>query len=49
MGSQNSARLSGVPLEDIQIDPFMRVLRKLSSLPTCEEREAEEDEEDDAE
>ena len=39
----NSARLEGVSVEDAQIDPFMRILRKLPSLPTCDEREAEEE------
>ncbi len=40
--SNNTARLAGLSVEEIQIDPFMQVLRKLPSLPTCAEREAEE-------
>jgi aminopeptidase N len=43
--SGNSARLEKISLDDVQIDPFMQVLRKLPSLPTCEERKAEEEEE----
>ena len=39
--SGNSARLEGVSIKDVQIDPFMQILRKLPSLPTCEERKAE--------
>jgi aminopeptidase N len=39
--SDNRATLRGVSIETVQIDPFMQVLRKLPSLPTCEEREAE--------
>ncbi len=39
--SANAARLEGTSLGDIQIDPFMRVLRKLPALPTCEERKKE--------
>lgn len=38
----NSARLANTQLSDIQIDPQMRILRKLPSLPTCEEQRAEE-------
>jgi hypothetical protein len=38
----NQALLKDVSLADIQIDPFMSVLRKLSIVPTCEERRAEE-------
>ena len=34
----NQATVQG---EDIQVDPFMHVLRKLSIVPTCEERRAE--------
>lgn len=37
----NSALIEGVKAADIQIDPFMNVLRKLSIVPTCEERRAE--------
>jgi hypothetical protein len=36
-----TARLENTQLSDIQIDPNMQVLRKLSSMPTCEEQEAE--------
>ena len=38
----NTALLEGIEIDDIQIDPFMNVLRKLSVVPTCEERRAEE-------
>lgn len=38
----NTALLEGIAIDDIQIDPFMNVLRKLSIVPTCEERRAEE-------
>ena len=41
----NSAILRDTSLSDVQVDPFMRVLRKLSVVPTCEERRAEEAEE----
>jgi len=41
----NSAILKDTSLNDFQVDPFMRVLRKLSVVPTCEERRAEEAEE----
>jgi aminopeptidase N len=37
----NRAVLKGLASGDIQIDPFMNVLRKLSIVPTCEERRAE--------
>jgi len=40
--SENRATLTGVSSNDIQVDPYMRVLRKLSIVPTCEERRAEE-------
>ena len=40
--SENRATLTGVSSSDIQVDPYMRVLRKLSIVPTCEERRAEE-------
>ena len=40
--SANRATLTGVSSNDIQVDPYMRVLRKLSIVPTCEERRAEE-------
>ncbi len=36
-----TARLENTQLSDIQIDPNMQVLRKLSSMPTCEEQEVE--------
>ncbi len=39
--SDNRALLPGVSRGDIQIDPFLSVLRKLSIVPTCEERRAE--------
>jgi aminopeptidase N len=39
--SENRARLAGISIDDVQIDPFMQVLRKLPSLPTCAEREIE--------
>jgi hypothetical protein len=39
--SDNQALLPGVSHSDIQIDPFLSVLRKLSIVPTCEERRAE--------
>ncbi len=38
---ENSALLKNTSLSDVQIDPFMNVLRKLSVVPTCEERRAE--------
>ena len=38
----NKARLPGYSSTDIQIDPYLQVLRKLSIVPTCEERRAEE-------
>ena len=37
----NQALLAGVREADVQIDPFMQVLRKLPVVPTCEERRAE--------
>ena len=40
--SDNRALIEGVSAGDIQIDPFLSVLRKLSVVPTCEERRAEE-------
>jgi aminopeptidase N len=43
---ENKATLTGTSQKDILIDPFMRVLRKLSIVPTCEERRAEEAEEE---
>jgi aminopeptidase N len=36
----NSALIEGVSKADILIDPYMKVLRKLSVVPTCEERRA---------
>ncbi len=38
---QNAAMISGTSANDVQIDPFMQVLRKLPIVPTCEERRAE--------
>jgi len=38
----NQALLEGFTTADVQIDPFMNVLRKLSIVPTCEERRAKE-------
>ena len=38
----NRALLAGVRQSDAQVDPFMQVLRKLPSVPTCEERREEE-------
>ena len=38
----NRAVLQGVSTDDILIDPYMQVLRKLPIVPTCEERRAEE-------
>jgi len=43
--SDNRSTLFGVSSSDIQVDPYMQVLRKLSIVPTCEERRAEEAEE----
>ncbi len=40
--SDNRATLTGVSSSDILVDPYMQVLRKLSIVPTCEERRAEE-------
>ncbi len=40
--SDNRATLYGVSSSDILVDPYMQVLRKLSIVPTCEERRAEE-------
>lgn len=37
----NRALIEGVSGDDILIDPYMEILRKLSILPTCEERLAE--------
>jgi aminopeptidase N len=41
----NQALLAGVREADVQVDPFMQVLRKLPVVPTCEERRAEEESE----
>ena len=41
----NQALLAGVREADVQVDPFMQVLRKLPVVPTCEERRAEEEKE----
>lgn len=38
----NSAILAETSKSDVQVDPFMQVLRKLPIVPTCEERRAEE-------
>jgi hypothetical protein len=38
----NRAVLEGLTTDDILVDPFMNVLRKLPVVPTCEERRAEE-------
>ena len=38
----NSARLDGVSATDLQVDPYLRILRKLPIVPTCEERREEE-------
>jgi len=38
----NKATLSGAAKGDVLVDPYMQVLRKLSIVPTCEERRAEE-------
>ena len=40
--ADNKARLPGYTSADIQIDPYLHVLRKLTIVPTCEERRAEE-------
>jgi aminopeptidase N len=40
--NDNQALLEDVSLGTIDIDPFLSVLRKLSIVPTCEERRAEE-------
>ncbi len=40
--SDNRSTLFAVSSSDIQVDPYMQVLRKLSIVPTCEERRAEE-------
>ena len=42
----NAARLGDISVGDILIDPDMQILRKLSSLPSCEEQKAEEAEAD---
>jgi len=38
----NGARLDGVAVDDVLVDPYLRVLRKLPVVPTCEERREEE-------
>ena len=38
---EGRATLAGRGIDEIQVDPFMRILRKLPTVPTCEEREAE--------
>ncbi len=37
------ARIKGGASADIQIDPIMEILRKLPTVPTCQERQAEEE------
>jgi aminopeptidase N len=37
----NKATLADVSKRDVLVDPYMQVLRKLSVVPTCEERRAE--------
>ena len=37
----NKATLADVAKSDVLVDPYMQVLRKLSIVPTCEERRAE--------
>ncbi|MDX1498974.1 MAG: M1 family metallopeptidase [Woeseiaceae bacterium] len=39
----NLAFLPGVEVADVRIDPGMAVLQKLDTVPTCEERRAEDD------
>ncbi len=39
----NEARIADVTMSDLQIDPYMQILRKLPVVPTCEERRAEEE------
>jgi hypothetical protein len=39
----NKAILHGTSQQDVLVDPYMRVLRKLPSVPTCEERRVEEE------
>ena len=39
--TDNEARLADTRLADIAIDPEMQILRQLSSLPTCEQQQAE--------
>ena len=39
----NRAELPGITEAKIQVDPLMQVLRKLPSVPTCEERREEEE------
>jgi hypothetical protein len=38
----NRALLQGATETQVQVDPFMQVLRKLPVVPTCEERREEE-------
>jgi aminopeptidase N len=40
--ADNRAHLAGVRRVEIQVDPYMQVLRKLPNVPTCEERRIEE-------
>jgi hypothetical protein len=40
--TNNRALIPGVRLGEVLVDPHMTVLRKLSVVPTCEERRAEE-------
>ncbi len=41
--SGNRSLLKGAKEREVQIDPYMSVLRKLSIVPTCEERRVEEE------
>ena len=42
--SGNRAILPGISEADVQVDPYMQILRKLPIVPTCEERREEETE-----
>jgi len=44
----NKAVLHGIARRDVLVDPYMRVLRKLPIVPTCEERRAEEAEKEES-
>lgn len=43
----NRARLSNVDAMELQVDPLLQILRQLSSLPSCEEQQAEQAENED--